>query len=199
MLSYLIRRVLLALFTCWAISVLAFVIIQLPPGDFVDAYIAQSVGLGQRHLGRAGAAVARRVRARSADLCPVPALDAPDDARRPGHGHGVAAAGHRGHRRPALADDGRLDRRGRPDLDRRPADRHLLRRAAVLAAATTCSRCSASSGWRSRASCSGCWSSTSASSTSTPTSAGCSRRSTSTRPGAGRSSSTCSSTCRCRR
>ena len=40
MLSYLIRRVLLALFTCWAISVLAFVIIQLPPGDFVDAYIS---------------------------------------------------------------------------------------------------------------------------------------------------------------
>ena len=40
MLSYLIRRVLLALFTCWAISVLAFAIIQLPPGDFVDAYIS---------------------------------------------------------------------------------------------------------------------------------------------------------------
>jgi peptide/nickel transport system permease protein len=40
MLSYLVRRVLLALFTCWAISVLAFVIIQLPPGDFVDAYIS---------------------------------------------------------------------------------------------------------------------------------------------------------------
>ena len=36
----LIRRVLLALFTCWAISVLAFAIIQLPPGDFVDAYIS---------------------------------------------------------------------------------------------------------------------------------------------------------------
>ena len=40
MLSYLVRRVLLALFTCWAISVLAFIIIQLPPGDFVDAYIS---------------------------------------------------------------------------------------------------------------------------------------------------------------
>jgi peptide/nickel transport system permease protein len=40
MLSYLIRRLLLALFTCWAISVLAFFIIQLPPGDFVDAYIS---------------------------------------------------------------------------------------------------------------------------------------------------------------
>jgi peptide/nickel transport system permease protein len=40
MLGYLIRRILLALFTCWAISVLAFAIIQLPPGDFVDAYIS---------------------------------------------------------------------------------------------------------------------------------------------------------------
>jgi peptide/nickel transport system permease protein len=40
MLGYLTRRVLLALFTCWAISVLAFIIIQLPPGDFVDAYIS---------------------------------------------------------------------------------------------------------------------------------------------------------------
>ena len=46
----------------------------------------------------------------------------------------MAAAGHRGHRRPALADDGRLDRRRLPDLDRRPADRYLLRRAALLAA-----------------------------------------------------------------
>ena len=40
MLGYLVRRLLLALFTCWAISVLAFIIIQLPPGDFVDAYIS---------------------------------------------------------------------------------------------------------------------------------------------------------------
>jgi peptide/nickel transport system permease protein len=39
-LSYLIRRILFALFTCWAISVLAFIIITLPPGDFVDAYIS---------------------------------------------------------------------------------------------------------------------------------------------------------------
>ena len=40
MLTYLARRVLLALFTVWAISVLTFIIIQAPPGDFVDAYIA---------------------------------------------------------------------------------------------------------------------------------------------------------------
>jgi peptide/nickel transport system permease protein len=39
MLTYVLRRLMLALLTTWAISVVAFVIIQLPPGDFVDAYI----------------------------------------------------------------------------------------------------------------------------------------------------------------
>jgi peptide/nickel transport system permease protein len=41
MLLYLIRRFLIALGTVWAISILTFVIIQLPPGDYVTAYIAQ--------------------------------------------------------------------------------------------------------------------------------------------------------------
>lgn len=41
MISYTVRRMLLALVTVWAISVLSFVIIQLPPGDFVDAYISR--------------------------------------------------------------------------------------------------------------------------------------------------------------
>lgn len=40
MLGYLARRLALALITIWAISIVTFVIIQLPPGDFVDAYIA---------------------------------------------------------------------------------------------------------------------------------------------------------------
>jgi peptide/nickel transport system permease protein len=40
MIAYTVRRLLLALVTVWAISVLSFVIIQLPPGDFVDAYIS---------------------------------------------------------------------------------------------------------------------------------------------------------------
>jgi peptide/nickel transport system permease protein len=40
MMTYITRRLMLAVVTMWAISVLAFVIIQLPPGDFVDAYIA---------------------------------------------------------------------------------------------------------------------------------------------------------------
>ncbi len=39
MLSYILRRFLLAIVTVWAITVLAFVIIQLPPGDFVTIYI----------------------------------------------------------------------------------------------------------------------------------------------------------------
>jgi peptide/nickel transport system permease protein len=46
MLAYLLRRLGLALVTIWAITVVTFVIIQLPPGDFVDAYIAQSAAMG---------------------------------------------------------------------------------------------------------------------------------------------------------
>jgi peptide/nickel transport system permease protein len=46
MLGYSIRRLLLAAVTIWAITVVTFVIIQLPPGDFVDAYVAQSAAMG---------------------------------------------------------------------------------------------------------------------------------------------------------
>src|SRR5712672_2232981 len=46
MLSYVARRLGLALITCAAISVLTFVIIRLPPGDFVDAYIANLASSG---------------------------------------------------------------------------------------------------------------------------------------------------------
>jgi peptide/nickel transport system permease protein len=46
MLSYLVSRVVMALFTILAISILSFAIIQLPPGDYVDAYIAQMSASG---------------------------------------------------------------------------------------------------------------------------------------------------------
>jgi peptide/nickel transport system permease protein len=46
MVAYLIRRLILALFTVVAISILSFTIIQLPPGDYVDAYIAQMSASG---------------------------------------------------------------------------------------------------------------------------------------------------------
>ena len=46
MLIFLLRRLGLALVTCATITVLTFVIIRLPPGDFVDAYIAQLAASG---------------------------------------------------------------------------------------------------------------------------------------------------------
>lgn len=48
MLSYLLRRVVMAVFTTVAISMLSFVIIQLPPGDFVDTYISQLEASGSQ-------------------------------------------------------------------------------------------------------------------------------------------------------
>jgi len=41
MLAYILRRLFIAIGTVWVISVVSFAIIQLPPGDFVDAYIAR--------------------------------------------------------------------------------------------------------------------------------------------------------------
>jgi peptide/nickel transport system permease protein len=46
MIAFLLRRLALAVVTIWLISVLSFAIIQLPPGDFVDAYIAQLASSG---------------------------------------------------------------------------------------------------------------------------------------------------------
>lgn len=56
MLRYVARRLGLGLFTMWAISVLTFIIIQLPPGDFVSTYIAS---LGQSGSGISAASLAR--------------------------------------------------------------------------------------------------------------------------------------------
>jgi peptide/nickel transport system permease protein len=41
MITYVARRLLIAIATIWAISVVSYAIIQLPPGDFVDSYIAR--------------------------------------------------------------------------------------------------------------------------------------------------------------
>jgi peptide/nickel transport system permease protein len=46
MLTFIGRRLLLGLFTIWAVSVLSFVIIQLPPGDIVTAHLAQLTDAG---------------------------------------------------------------------------------------------------------------------------------------------------------
>ena len=89
---------------------------------------------------------------------------------RPGqfrHVDGMGPPGHRGHRRPALAHHGRLGGRDLPHLGARAADRHLLRRPAVLGRPTTSPPSSASSGSPSRISCSRWSSCTSASRCST--------------------------------
>jgi peptide/nickel transport system permease protein len=46
MVSYIIRRLLAGILTIWAASVLSFLIIQLPPGDYVTAYVAQLQSTG---------------------------------------------------------------------------------------------------------------------------------------------------------
>lgn len=44
MITFIVRRFLLGVFTLWVISVIAFLVVTLPPGDFVDDYIANLVG-----------------------------------------------------------------------------------------------------------------------------------------------------------
>ncbi len=46
MIAFAVRRFLLAILTIWAISVISFGIIQLPPGDYVTAYVAQLMSTG---------------------------------------------------------------------------------------------------------------------------------------------------------
>jgi peptide/nickel transport system permease protein len=46
MLTYILRRLGLAVITIWAITLVTFIILQLPPGDFVDAYVAQASATG---------------------------------------------------------------------------------------------------------------------------------------------------------
>lgn len=46
MLRYLIHRFVIAVVTILAISVLSFVIIQLPPGDYINSYVAQQMASG---------------------------------------------------------------------------------------------------------------------------------------------------------
>lgn len=46
MLAYLVRRLILAILTTWAVSVLAYVVIELPPGDYITSYIAQMSSSG---------------------------------------------------------------------------------------------------------------------------------------------------------
>ena len=48
MIAYIIRRFFLAVLTIWAITILSFLIIQLPPGDYVTSYIASMSASGNQ-------------------------------------------------------------------------------------------------------------------------------------------------------
>ena len=136
------------------ISVLSFIIIQLPPGDFVDAYIAQLSASGSVGVGGGGGGAAQALRARPADLRAVRA-----------NGSAASSSGDFGEsmewRRPVTEVIG--DRLWLTLLvsfaaliltwGARAADRHLLGGAAVLASATMSSPSSASSASRCRISC----------------------------------------------
>lgn len=47
MLRYVVRRFVYMVVTLFAVSVISFVIIQLPPGDFVTSYVAQLAAMGE--------------------------------------------------------------------------------------------------------------------------------------------------------
>lgn len=46
MFQFIVRRIIIAFFTIFAISIMSFVIIQLPPGDFLTSYIANLAAQG---------------------------------------------------------------------------------------------------------------------------------------------------------
>ena len=62
MLTYLARRLVLAVITIFAITVVTFVILHLPPVDFVTAYAAQAAASGSAISRRRGGCDAPRLR-----------------------------------------------------------------------------------------------------------------------------------------
>ena len=104
MLSFVVRRILLMIPTLFVISMLVFVIIQLPPGDYLASYIAELQAQGESVRSAEDRVPARAVRPRPAAVAAVPAL-----GRRPAPGRlrllvRVQPAGNGGDRRPAVAD-----------------------------------------------------------------------------------------------
>jgi len=106
MLNYVARRLVLALITCAAISVLTFVIIRLPPGDFVDAYIANLAVGGSTVSAEQAAAMRREYGLDRPGGGAIRALDGQSPRRRFRCLDDVEASGHRGDRGPAVAHHG---------------------------------------------------------------------------------------------
>ena len=52
MFAYIVKRLLLLPFLLFAFSIIAFIIIQAPPGDFVTSYVAELAASGSSILRR---------------------------------------------------------------------------------------------------------------------------------------------------
>src|SRR6267154_326012 len=126
MLNYIVRRLMLAVLTVWAISVLSFIIIHLPPGDYVTSYIASMSASGSA-VSEGGARHARTTRTRPADRGPVCEVDGSDAAGKLRHGDGMGQTRVRRHRRSPGPDDDHFGGCRHLHVGRGIAHRHLLR------------------------------------------------------------------------
>ena len=101
MLAYIFRRSLIAVGTVWAVSVISFVIISLPPGDYVTSYIASQQASGS-YVNEQEAYNLRQQYGLGRPMYVQYAKWMTQLAERQLWSvHGVAAAGQRRHSRPA--------------------------------------------------------------------------------------------------
>ena len=108
MLSFLARRILLGISTLVFISFISFVIIQLPEGDYIDAYIAALEGQGgyaydSHGLARGGAGATGALRAGPAGIRPILEVGVERPSGRPGYIPRPEHTSYGGYRRAAAS------------------------------------------------------------------------------------------------
>ena len=147
MLAYLVRRLILAVLTIWAVSVLSFVVIQLPPGDYITSYIAQMSASGSFVSEQEANALRQQYgldQPQYIQYIRWMKMVAPGQFR---HGPGVRPARLGGDRRPHLAHDGGLRGGDHLHLGARPCPSASTPRCASTRSGTTSPPSSASSAW----------------------------------------------------
>ena len=132
MLGYILRRLLIALGTVWVISMIAFAIIQLPPGDYVTSYIAQLMATGTLVTQEEAENLRIQYGSAPTPVRPIRQVGMAHAAGQFRRFDGMAAAGAGGDRRSSSADRPTGLRGGHFHLDSGHPDRHLLGGAAVL-------------------------------------------------------------------
>ena len=105
MLRYILLRLLAMIPTLFLISVLVFIIIELPPGDYFESYVNELKALGEEADLAEIEELKAQLRLRPARADPLPALGGRDAAGRFRLFLRIPPAGERGGGRPAVADD----------------------------------------------------------------------------------------------